>query len=230
MVGVCGVSKALRDRSCLRLSVLGALAAAVLATSSPATAAVTYSESKTVDLSSNGLSPTALALSLGDNIIEGWTGRFEGNIDRDYFTFTLAANQALESITFLDGNTIGLSFIGVQSGNQVTVSPSAADATGLLGWYHYSKAADVGTDILDNMGIPMAGSTGFTGPLGPGTYSFWLQEASPGSPVHYAFNFVVGEFVVESAVPEPATWTMMLLGFGFAGMALRRSRGRAALA
>ncbi|MBL0000449.1 MAG: PEP-CTERM sorting domain-containing protein [Sphingomonadales bacterium] len=25
-----------------------------------------------------------------------------------------------------------------------------------------------------------------------------------------------------SAVPEPATWAMMLLGFGFAGMMLRR--------
>ena len=212
----------------LRLSVLGTAAAAALVASTPASAAVAYSESKTVDLSSNGLSPTALALGLGDNIIEGWTGRFEGNIDRDYFTFTLGANQALESIIFLDGNTIGISFIGVQSGNQVTVSPSAADATGLLGWYHYSKAADVGTDVLDNMGIPMAGSTGFTGPLGPGTYSFWLQEASPGSPVHYAFNFVVGQF--ESPVPEPATWAMMLLGFGFAGMALRRSRSRAALA
>jgi len=223
MVGLYDVSKALR-RSSLRLSALGAAAAAGLVAPSPATAAVAYSESKTVDLSSNGLSPTALALALGDNIIEGWTGRFEGNIDRDYFTFTLGANQQLESLIFLDGQTIGLAFIGVQAGNQVTVSPSAADATGLLGWYHYSKAADQGADILSNIGIPMAGSTGFTGPLGPGTYTFWLQEASPGSPVHYAFNFVVGDFVAESPVPEPATWAMMLLGFGFAGMALRRSR------
>ena len=84
----------------------------------------------------------------------------------------------------------------------------------------------MGTDILDNIGVPMAGSTGFTGPLGPGTYAFWLQEASPGSPVHYGFNFVVGEFIGESPVPEPATWAMMLLGFGAVGYAMRRRRRR----
>ena len=201
------------------------LGAAALLASSPATAATAFSESASGDLSNNGLSPTAFNLALGNNILEGFTGRVDGNIDRDYFTFTLAANQMLESIIFVDGNTIGLSFMGVQSGNQVTVSPSAADATGLLGWYHYSKA-DVGTDILDNIGVPMAGSTGFTGPLGPGTYAFWLQEASPGPRVHYGFNFVVGEFIGESPVPEPATWAMMLLGFGAVGYAMRRRRRR----
>jgi hypothetical protein len=214
--------------SSLRLGVFGAAAAgALVMAAAPAGAArppgPEYSESTAGDLSNDGLAPTVIDFVLGNNFIEGWTGRdSSGAIDRDYFTFTLDPGQALEFIQVLTGTqSIGLSFIGVQEGNQVTVSPSGPDATGLLGWYHYTSA-DVGTDILDNIGVPAAGSTGFTPPLGPGTYSFWIQEASPGERVHYAFNFFVGEF--STAVPEPATWLTMLAGFGFAGMALRRSR------
>lgn len=36
--------------------------------------------------------------------------------------------------------------------------------------------------------------------------------------------------VVSGAVPEPGTWAMMLLGFGFAGAALRSSRRKQSLA
>ena len=209
-----------------RFGIFGTAAACALAiAAAPATAGVSYTEDSSPDLSDSGLSPTVLDVGLGNNIIEGLTGRNgDGVIDRDYFTFTLAGGEALSQIIFTNGSNIGLSFIGVQSGNQVTVDPAAADATGLLGWYHYSSA-DLGTDLLDNMGVASAGSTGFTGPLGPGTYSFWVQEASPGAPVGYRFNFIVSEFVGD--VPEPATWAMMLLGFGAAGVALRRSRRRA---
>jgi hypothetical protein len=213
-------------RPSLRLGLLGAVAATAFIAASPAGAArppgPEYSESTAGDLSNSGLTPTVIDFVLGNNFVEGWTGNPSGTVDRDYFTFTLDPGQALSFIQVLTGTqSIGLSFIGVQSGNQVTVSPSAADATGLLGWHHYS-AGDVGTDILDDIGVAAAGSTGFTAPLGPGTYSFWIQEASPGERVHYAFNFGVTEF--SAPVPEPGTWMMMLAGFGLAGMALRRSR------
>ena len=203
-------------------ALLGSALAAVIAVS-PASAASTYSENVSGDLSNNGLSPTAISLAFGNNMIEGNTGRDSaGAIDRDYFTFTLASGQALDAIELLTGTTtLGFSFIGVQSGNQLTLPPSTPDATGLLGWYHYSSA-DVGSNILDNIGVPAAGSTGFNGPLGPGTYTFWVQEASPGSPVRYRFNFLVGNFVGE--VPEPSTWAMLLLGFGAVGYTMRRRR------
>ena len=39
-----------------------------------------------------------------------------------------------------------------------------------------------------------------------------------------------GDISLSSAVPEPATWAMMIAGFGLAGAALRRRKGGLALA
>ncbi len=63
---------------------------------------------------------------------------------------------------------------------------------------------DIGVNILPMMGTSGLGSTGFTGLLPAGTYSFWVQEASVGT-VNYGLDFTV-------ATPEPASWTMMLTG------------------
>lgn len=169
------------------------------------------------DLSNDPLAPTPVMFSLGDNLISGMTGRPTGSdpIDTDYFTFALGADDVLDSITVLDGTTThNLAFIGIDSGNQVTVP--GPGATGLLGWTHYDTG-DIGSNILDDMSMPNMGSSGF-GALGAGTYSVWIQEASPGDPVNYRFNFAI------RSVPEPATWGMMLLGFSAVGIALRRRR------
>jgi hypothetical protein len=37
-------------------------------------------------------------------------------------------------------------------------------------------------------------------------------------------SFELDNIAVASAVPEPATWAMMIVGFGVAGGALRRRR------
>lgn len=197
---------------------VAAAAAALMLASAPAAAVVAYSETASGDLSNSGLAPTPITLVAGDNTISGTSGRNQaGAVDQDYFTFTLGADEYLIAIDILDGTApIGLSFIGVQSGNQVTATGAGGSAAGLLGWAHYGTG-DVGTNILDNMGVAAAGSTGFSPPLGPGSYAFWVQEASPGT-APYAFDFVV------SHVPEPSTWAMMLIGFGAMSVALRRRR------
>jgi len=50
-----------------------------------------------------------------------------------------------------------------------------------------------------------------------------LQEN--GIPQNRTFIFdAVGQLVIPSAVPEPSTWAMMLLGFGAIGFSMRRKR------
>jgi len=167
-----------------------------------------YNESVSGDLSNSGLTPTLLTVSLGSNDLSGTTGKTNNIIDRDYFTFTVPPGLELTAITVLPGTqtlgTLGESFIGIESGSEVTVSTAATTAAGLLGWYHYDDTADIGLNILPLMGTSGLGSTGFTGPLPAGTYSFWVQEASVGT-VPYGLEFTV-------ATPEPATWTMLLTG------------------
>lgn len=208
--------------SSLRLSFVTAAAATLAlagAANTPAAAAVIYDESGAGDLSNNGLTPTPISLGLGSNSVLGSIGHDQaGAIDRDYLTFTIGANQQLTALNLLAGTqTLGFSFIGLQAGNQVTLATNAATAAGLLGWTHYDSG-DVGTDILDDMSVAANGSSGFSTPLGPGTYSIWLQEISPGGSVPFGLEFLVAQ------VPEPASWAMMLTGFGFIGLTFRRRR------
>jgi hypothetical protein len=194
----------------------GALA---VAASTPATATVVYDEGIAGDLSDDGSAPTAIAFGLGSNVVQGTIGHDqEGLVDRDYFTFTIGADQRLTALNLLTGTqTLGFSFIGLEAGNQITLATNAATAAGLLGWTHYDSS-DVGTDILDDMSVAANGSSGFSTPLGSGTYSIWLQEISPGGSVPFGLEFLVAQ------VPEPSSWAMMLTGFGFIGLAFRRRR------
>jgi hypothetical protein len=205
---------------------MAAMAATTLGlASSPAAGTVVWDEAVNGDLSNSGTTATAVTFGLGSNVVQGTTGHdVTGAIDRDYFTFTIGPNQILTSLNILAGTqTLGFSFIGLQSGTQVTLATNTATAAGLLGWTHYD-AGDVGTDILDDMSVAANGSSGFSIPLGPGSYAVWLQEISPGGSVPYGFDFEL------ASVPEASTWAMMLAGFGLLGLAIRRRRSRACLA
>ena len=204
----------------LFVSAAAALLLPAIAAAGPAHAADVYLESISGDLSNSGLTPTSLVFAVGDNRVFGSTGRgTDGVVDRDYFTFTLLSDTQLIGLEVLPGTTsIGpatVSFLGLQAGSQVTVNPALPTATELLGWRHYGPN-DIGSNILPQVGTG-AGAQGFAGPLGPGTYSVWLQETGTGS-ANYGFNFLV------ASVPEPASWAMMLVGFGALGAALRSRR------
>ena len=57
--------------------------------------------------------------------------------------------------------------------------------------------------------------------VGPGSYSFTVEgDGAGGLPAGFGVR-------LDSAVPEPATWALMLLGFGGMGLMLRRGRREA---
>jgi hypothetical protein len=179
-------------------------------------AATIYNEATSGDLSDSGLAPTSITVGLGSNQIFGTTGRGAA-LDRDYFTINVPLNFELAGITVLPGTQSGgVSFIGLEAGSQVTLPTTAADATGLLGWWHYSPS-DINTNILPEMAVPSMGSTGFTPPLAADAYSFWVQDFNTGS---FAYGFDISV----APAPEPATYGMVLAALGV--LAVVRSRGR----
>ena len=199
--------------ACVRLA--AALCAAAFAVAAPARAGIVYDEAVSGDLSGDGLVPTSVALAPGSNQVLGVTGRVGLEPDRDYFTVTVPAGHAFVSLVELAGTNAnaGVSFLGIEAGNQVTVPSFASTAEGLLGWSHWADT-DVDLEILATVGASELGATGFTPPLPAGDYAFWIQDFGDGN-ANYGFDIVI-------AVPEPGAAGLVLL----ACAALARSRTR----
>ncbi len=187
----------------MKLRILLALCM-IPAFASLASADTVWDESIDGDLSGDFSAPDPLVFLTGSNTIIGSTGA-NGNTgatngsDADYLTFSLGAGQQLTALTIdsytFTGADPGVSFLGYVAGTAFTgqdfpdIDGSAVFAAGF-------------GDVL-GQGI---------GQLGPGNYSFWLQETSD-SIVDYQFTFQVSG---PGAIPEPSgafLLTIVALGY-----------------
>src|SRR5262249_45204973 len=160
----------------------GLLPILLCAASAPA---ATWNEGVNGDLSNNQLAPTPLALTLGSNSI---IGSVNGSTDsQDWIALTVPArsvmttyvNSAYNSPSDVQG------FTGFQFGSTFPGSPFAASS--YAGFAHFGTGANnngvnggaaqttVGVNLLPAPYMADAttvaqGATGFTPPLGPGTY------------------------------------------------------------
>ena len=108
--------------------------------------------------------------------------------------------------------------LGGGGGNSVLLAPIGATAASYVNGYFQGGYADIFVPLNlvagQNTLTFSYASTGYAGPQGLGDEGWGLQDVS-----------VSGV----SAVPEPATWAMMIMGFGVVGSTLRSTRRRGVL-
>lgn len=202
---------------CLRTLIL---LLALLALPFGSVQALNWNEGILGDLSGDGNAPSFILFTEGSNLIDGTMGSLNGvgPLDADIWSFTIAAGYYLTGINLVaySAPSAGIdSFMAMDDvGTINTTDPSQHLSNGL-----WTEELDGFGDTYTNMlaildAGPAFGGTGFNGPLGPGTYTFWIQEGS--DQVSYTIDFVV------TAVPVPEPGSVLLLGA--AGLVLLRRR------
>ena len=194
----------------MKMSSIFAVSAAVAcACSSAAMADIVWDEAIDGSLSTDRFNTTNMgALAVGSNDVIGTT---VSGISK-FFTITIAEGTELSALIVEGWESVDdLGFLGIVEGDFFDVDPANPDVTQLLGYAHYGTL-DVGQDILPTMGNG-PGSQGFSAPLGPGDYSFWVRQGGA-DPATWDLNFVV--------TPAPGALALLGLG-GLFGASRRRS-------
>ena len=210
----------------MRLRNLFSAAVAILALVATTNATTVWDESVNGDLSGSQAAPTPILLSVGTNSVIGNLRITSAGDSQDWLAVTVPAGAQLTSFVHAAyTSTDAQGFTGFQTGSAFVGSPGVASSYN--GYAHFGTGATngslpatntVGTDLFPIMadnspGGTSAGASGFTIPLGPGAYTFLIQQTGSAT-TSYQFNYNV--------VPEPASLGVLLLG-GAALMARRRT-------
>jgi hypothetical protein len=191
-----------------------ALALALLPLSLPlaASAATLHDEAVDGDLSGDPMAPDAFTLALGSNVIAASSV----SLDLEYVALTVPSGLVLRRIvleSYVSADDVA--FIGAVEDDVFDAPPDP-----LLGWAHFGPGGGLpqGADVLPAMGMAIQ-SIGFTPPLGPSTYTFWMQQTGP-EPTAFRFDFVV------AAVPEPGAAALLLGAAAALAVSRTARRGR----
>jgi hypothetical protein len=196
----------------------------LLAAMSPALLAATIHDEATAgDLSGDPLAPTALTFAAGSNVVTG-TVVSTGDI-RDYLSFTVGPDQSLTGLTLLaysdvtTGGTGNLGWLSLNAGATSFV-PAPETANNFLGGVHASSGL-VGVPLFALLASGGVAGTGFVAPLGPGSYTFLIQQTS-GQLTGYSVDFQV------AVVPLPGALWLLTTGVFALGARGRRLSSPAA--
>ena len=190
-------------------------AAVPVAAPSPAALGATWDESSDGDLSTDPAAPTPVVLVPGTNTILGSV--VSPGDTRDYITFTIPPGQSLTALrqrAYVDipgGFGANRGYNALNSGSTSLV-PDNMNGASFLGGNHVDPLP-AGSDMLPGLAAATLAGTGFSLPLGPGTYCYLIQQTGPEQ------NGYELEFEIE-AVTIPAMPLGGLLALGAVLVAL----------
>lgn len=173
-----------------------------------------YNEFVDGDLSDDLNNPTDLGVAgVGENIVRLSVERSTApDGDWDVFTFQIESGTELAGLILRDYEGIDeIAFLAIAEGPTFPVDPNVGDPFAFLGGVLFgSDPGGVGTDLFPLLQLPYAGGTGFSGNLGEGSYSVFVQQT--GALTTAEFGFIV--------IPAPGSAAAV----GLAGLLTARRR------
>jgi hypothetical protein len=186
-------------------------AAASIAIASPANAAVLVADGVTYDLTLNSITNGGL------------TGNFTLAISGINTASDTEGGRTGINAFALNDPSLGNAVSGTSSG--FTFMTGGLNAAGCDGSGNFFCFANSGY----NPGSPIPSSLSLMFSVTSDTAGSWANYATPDFKIDWVgskknYDLVSLAIPVNNGVPEPATWAMMLVGFGGIGMAMRRRR------